>query len=268
MSNIVPPQSANPDERVLHVREPDCWRLTLARADKAHALTAAMMRSLATAVARADAETPALPLLLSSAGSRAFCAGADIAEFGEGPDRLHEQETALLAMLGGMASTRSPIIAVAHGRASGAGLMLLCLADIVIAADNLSLSAPEIAFGMYPVFVEAVLQSRLAPGLSAQLCMSGRSLDAAAAQTLGLVTEVLPHANFAAESAARIRHYLDRTTALRTARTARIGEERTSALLRRLRQLGPLMQANFADKSVRSRVQNYLASLRARENPR
>jgi len=255
------------DECVLFARESECWRLTLARPNKAHALTASMMRNVASAVARAGSESPVLPVILASYGSRAFCAGADITEFSGNAERLTEQEEALLRMLGNMASTKSPIIAVARGRAAGAGLMLLCLADIVIAADDLSLAAPEIAFGMYPVFVEAVLQSRLPPGLASQLCMSKRSLDASAAHSLGLVTEVLPGADFSSKSAARVRYYLDRATALRTARAARIGEECVGALVRRLRQVSPLMLANFADESVRQRIHSYLTNLRVGASP-
>src|SRR5690349_15920759 len=135
--------------------------IALTRSDKANALTANMMDGIAQAVAGAHADEI---VLLSSASPTLFCAGADIREFVGGG--LPQQEQALIAMIGAMARSEAPIMAIARGRASGAGAVLLCLADIVIAAEDLQVACPEFIFGMYPIIVEAVLQSRLSPAIA------------------------------------------------------------------------------------------------------
>jgi methylglutaconyl-CoA hydratase len=247
-----------PDARVTVLQSPHCCTVTLNRAEKANALDAGMMAALAGAAAAA---APGLPLVLRSASSSVFCAGADIAEFAGGAGELARQEHALLAMIEAFAATPSPVVVAAHGRASGAGAILLCLADVVVAADDLQVAAPEIRFGMYPVIVEAVLQSRFSPALSSAICMSGRSLDAGEAARIGLATEVLPRADFERASRERVDHYVERSVGLSVARRARLSSRPARELRERLRAVSPLMGENYADEGVRRRIDAYLATL-------
>lgn len=252
---------ANPDDPIACRREAGCWTLTLRRSAKANALTAAMMTRLAEVADEAGREPEPPLLLLASDSPRAFCAGADIAEFADDADALQRQEHALRALITAFTQGAAPVLALARGRASGAGAILLALADGVIAADDLVVAAPEIAFGMYPVIVEAVLASRLSPALAQQLCLSGRAVDAAEALSLGLITEALPAAGFEPAAAARVRHYRERLVALRTLRQARRGGEPARQLLLQLPRVAPLMARNHADAGVRARIEAYRAAL-------
>lgn len=245
------------------VHQEGFWTLSIARPDKANALTAEMMEELGSAASRAGQAGRIPVLLLSSESSRVFCAGADIAEFSAGHEFLDRQERALLTMIRSFSMTLAPIIAVASGRASGAGAILLALADVVIAAEDLVVAAPEIRFGMYPVIVEAVLQSRLSFGLASQLCVSGRHLSAMAACDLGLVTEVLPAADFESRARGRVDFYLQRAMGLSIARRARVSAEPVRQLLERLPQVAPLMGENYENDEVRTRIARYLANLGA-----
>lgn len=254
-----PPEVAS----VKLVIEEVCWSLCLARPQKANALTAEMMLALGHAASRAgQAEQPPV-LLIRSEAPRAFCAGADIAEFSAGRDQLVLQERALLAMIGAFSTTTAPIVAVAQGRASGAGAVLLALADVVIASEDLVIAAPEMRFGMYPVIVEAVLQSRLPSGLASQLCLGGRHLSAMAACEQGLVTEVLPAADFGSRSNERVDYFLQRTVGLGIARRARLSAEPVRQLLERLPLVAPLMIENYGNDGVRARIAHYLKNLGA-----
>jgi enoyl-CoA hydratase/carnithine racemase len=174
------------------------------------------------------------------------------------------QEKALATLIHAFSTTPAPLAVVAQGRASGAGAMLLAMADVVLAAPSLQISAPEMRFGMYPVIVEAVLQSRMSPALCTQLCMGGRSLDLRAAFEAGLVTETLSDLDPENQAQARIDFYLKRATGLRVARRARITSLATRALLARLPQVSPLMIENHAHEDVRARIARYLADLRSR----
>jgi methylglutaconyl-CoA hydratase len=230
--------------------------IVLRRSDKANALTADMMESIAGAVAGARTDEV---VLLSSASPSLFCAGADIREFVGGG--LPQQEHALLAMIKVMARSRAPIVAIARGRASGAGALLLCLADIVVAAEDLQVACPEFVFGMYPVIVEAVLQSRFSPAVAAQMCLGAGVLAADQARQAGLVTEVLPEADFAGAARARVGYYVERRAGLAAMRCSRAIGHPTRLMCKQLDAVAPLMMENFHAPGVQERMARYLAGL-------
>ena len=131
----------------IEVRDEDGVRwIRLRRPEKANALDAAMMQAVAGAVDGAHAGATEL-VALCGEGDRGFCAGADIAEFAQGVERLRAQEHALVSMIDALSRTPIPVCALVHGRALGAGGVLLTLADLAIAADDLSFGFPEIRAG-------------------------------------------------------------------------------------------------------------------------
>jgi len=237
---------------------PPARTVTLNRRHKANALSAAMMEKLAAIAAGTGAGEI---LVLRSASPTLFCAGADIAEFVAGGDALAAQEHALLSMISQLASCSAPVVAVARGKASGAGAIMLALADVVLAADDLEIACPEIRFGMFPIIVEAVLQSRLPAALATRLCLTGQALGAQEAARFGLVTEVLRAATFEGEAASRLATYLERAPALCIARNSRQRLHPPAALLERVERVAPLMAENFSRPGVRARIEAYLAQL-------
>jgi len=246
------------DDRTLGVRT-----LTLNRTAKANALTAALMETLAAALAQANDDNDGDEVLvLRSASPRLFCAGADISEFMAGDAALAAQERALLSLIRQLAYCPAPLVAVARGKASGAGAILLSLADVVIAAEDLEIDCPEIRFGMYPVIVEAVLQDRLPPALAARLCLTGESLVAREAARLGLVTDVLAVEGFEFAATQRLTGYLERREALRIARRSRLQIRPATELIQHVERVTPLMAENFSRPGVRERIATYLAGLR------
>lgn len=236
-------------------------RLTLNRPAKANALTAGMLHALAQAVQGA---TRGDLIVLDSASPRLFCAGADIAQFVSGPEALAQQEHGLLALVEAMSQSWAPVIAIARGRAAGAGAILLTLADVVLAADDLQIAAPEFGFGMYPVIVEAVLQSRLWPALASRLCLGAGSLGASEALALGIVAEVLPAADFSTAAAERLDYYARRQSGLQALSDSRRASAATAALRMQLAAVTPMMMANFEAPGVRERIGDYLERLRQR----
>lgn len=203
-------------------------------------------------------------IVLQSALPRLFCAGADIAQFVSGSAALARQEQGLVALIDAMAESEAPTLAVARGRAAGAGAILLALADVVLAADDLQIAAPEFIFGMYPIVVEAVLQSRLWPALVQRLCTGVGGIDAAQGQALGLVTEVLPVDGFEAAASVREAHYEERFAGLQALRGSRRVSAGTASMRQQLRAVGPLMIANFEAPGVHGRIQDYVHGLRKR----
>lgn len=245
------------DERVRTSDAQGVRRVVLARPDKANALDAAMMTALAAA-ARGAAAAGCRLIVLQGDSPKGFCAGADIAEFARGEAELRAQEHALLDMIDALAATPLPLLALAHGRTLGAGGILTSLADVVLAADDLSFGFPEIRFNMYPVIVHAALMQKVPGPFAAQLCATGRLLDAREALAAGLVSEVLPGADFAAAAEERLRFYAERHAALEMARRARRVTVPDTALRARLAELAPMMTENYRRPGVRETIASFL----------
>ncbi|MCD0502291.1 enoyl-CoA hydratase/isomerase family protein [Bordetella petrii] len=234
--------------------------ITLNRLAKANALNAAMLDSIRQACASAQPDRVAL-IVLRSASPTLFCAGGDIEEFVRGPALLERQGVALRELTAAMACCPVPILAVARGKAAGAGVILLTMTDIVIAAADLALSCPEMAFSMYPVMVQAVLETKISSARARQLCFSGQSLDAGSARDLGLVTDVLAVAGFDGLAAQRLDYYARRRHALAIARQARLMLEPPVPALQRVLALEPLMHENYHGAGVQEAICSYLARL-------
>jgi len=239
---------------VIRVHESDrIHRVLIDRPERANALTADMMHALADAVrsgSRADI------ILLEGQSESGFSAGADIAEFLRGGEHLQRQEEGLKDIVSAFFESARPIIAAIHGRTLGAGVLVVALCDLVIAADNLMLGLPEIRFNMYPVIVHAVLEEKISPALAFQLCATGRLLAAIEARTLGLVTDVVPVAQFSTAVADQVAFYQKNAEALTIGRRA-LRIARSSEISERIVRLAPLMHENFSRPGVREAIVRY-----------
>lgn len=228
-------------------------RILLNRPAKANALTAEMMHALAAAVRRGSG---ADIILVEGQSERGFSAGADIAEFLLGGEHLQRQEEGLKDIVTAFTESPRPVIATIHGRTLGAGVMIAALCDLVIAADNLVFGLPEIRFNMYPVIVHAVLEEKVSPALAFQLCATGRLLDAVEARAFGLITDLVPNANFATELANRVAFYHKSVEAITIGRRA-LRIARPSRVIERIAKLAPLMHENFSRPGVREAIAQY-----------
>ncbi|MBO1017083.1 enoyl-CoA hydratase/isomerase family protein [Achromobacter sp. SD115] len=237
--------------------------LILNRAAKANALNVEMLAVLRRAVESAQQDGIGL-IVLRSASPYLFCAGGDIEEFVRSPALLEAQGQGLRELMAAMARCPVPILALARGKAAGAGVILLAMTDIVIAAADLTLACPEIAFNMYPVMVQAALETKISAARARQLCLSGQLLEAAPARELGLVTDVLPVEDFERFAADRLAFYLARREALSIARNARLLLEPPDPGIDRIEALEPLMHENFSRPGVQEKIRAYLAGMRAK----
>lgn len=234
--------------------------IVLNRPEKANALTAQMLEDIRKAVEGAQ-YVGVNAIVLRSASNTLFSAGGDIREFSEGPQHLENQGCQLRALMAVMVECPIPIIGVARGRAAGAGVILLSMTDIVIAADDLVFSCPEFAFNMYPFIVQVALESKISAANARQLCLSGAPLAAAGALQLGLVTEVLESSRFDDLAADRLAYYLSKRDALEIARKGRLLMEPPEKFTRKVELLEPLMHENFSRPGVQDTIKSYLSKL-------
>ena len=193
----------------------------LNRPEKLNALDMALFTALADTAA-ALAETPAVRAVVLSGEGRSFCAGLDLTAFsamaaGErwrplddpsgdptttGADGRSLGQRAVLAWY----DLPVPVIAAVRGHALGGGLQLALGADIRLAAPDAVFSVFEINWGLTPDMAGTQLLPRLVgPDLAAELTYTGRLVEAAEADRVGLVTCIVDDPLAAAHTlAARI----------------------------------------------------------------
>ncbi|WP_292094199.1 enoyl-CoA hydratase-related protein [Brevundimonas sp.] len=158
--------------------------LTIDRPDKANALDGPTVDTLFHAFADpGDARV----VVLTGAGERAFCSGADLS--GPLPERTAAGFTRLLAA---MDDCPVPIIARVNGGAAGGGVGLLCAADIVIASDAASVVTPEGRVGLFPFMILPYLLRVASTRRVAEMAYTGRRLSSAEALDAGFFTTVTP----------------------------------------------------------------------------
>src|SRR5207237_1369905 len=125
--------------------------LTLDRADAANALSRALVAELRDAVTRLRAESLPPVLVLTGAGDRAFCAGADLKERrGMSRDETRAFVGELNATVDDLAAYPQPVVAAMGGGAFGGGLELALACDIRLAAEGVQLGLPEVRLGIIP----------------------------------------------------------------------------------------------------------------------
>jgi methylglutaconyl-CoA hydratase len=176
--------------------------LTLNRPEKRNALDAALIDALHAGLDRADLDAAVRVVVLRGAG-KDFCAGADLDELLDSALRtMDDNERAALRL--GRLFTRmrelpKPVVAVVQGRAlaGGAGLATGC--DLVLACESAQFGYPEILRGFVPAMVMTILRRLVGERRAFDLVATGRILTAPEAAEMGLISRVVPEAEFEAE---------------------------------------------------------------------
>ncbi|KAB7765265.1 enoyl-CoA hydratase/isomerase family protein [Xanthomonas maliensis] len=167
--------------------------ITVNRPDKLNALNRETMQALDAAFADAADDAQVRVVILTGAGPKAFVAGADIAEL----SRLSAMDGRAFSLLGQQLMRRiermpKPVIAMINGFALGGGLELAMACHLRIAAANARLGQPEINLGLIPGFGGTQRLLRLTGRAAAlELCLLGKPIEAARAQSLGLINRVV-----------------------------------------------------------------------------
>lgn len=175
-------------------------RLTLAHAARFNAMTFGMWQALPDAIARAEADPDVRIMTLTGEGEKAFCAGADISEFGE--QRSSEAKVALYNAAvaranAALAAARKPTIALIRGICFGGGFGLALACDLRLArADaRFRIPAARVGLGYGYAGVEALVR-RIGMPAVAELLLSARILNAEDAKTYQIIHQLWPMEDF------------------------------------------------------------------------
>lgn len=183
-------------QTIFYGKEGPLAYITLNRPQALNAVNIRMRDELFVALeaVRDDPEVGAL--ILHGAGERAFCAGADISEFGTAPSRVIARRVRWLRDLWGLfLSQAKPLIAAIHGYAVGAGIEMALCCDLRLASEEAQFGLPEVGLGMVPTAGGSqTLPRHIPPGRALEMALLGDRIDAAEALRLGLVNRVVPRA--------------------------------------------------------------------------
>jgi enoyl-CoA hydratase len=165
--------------------------IRLNRPEALNALNAQVMRELAALVGEIDRDRGIAASIITGEG-RAFAAGADIKEMqARGFADMYLDD--MFAGWDRFAAARKPVIAAVNGFALGGGCELALMCDLVIASDKARFGQPEIKLGVTPGMGGSIrLTKAIGKARAMDLILTGRMIDAAEAERIGLVSRVVP----------------------------------------------------------------------------
>ena len=193
--------SEHRDYQYLHVERRDAVGLvTLNRPQALNALNAALISELGAALDDFETDT-AIGAIVLTGTDKAFAAGADVKEMvGKSYPEIY-MEDFITTGWERVGQCRKPVIAAVAGFALGGGCEIAMMCDIVIAADNAHFGQPEITLGTIPGAGGTQRLARFVGKAKAMdLCLTGRTMDAAEAERAGLVSRVVPAADLLSEA--------------------------------------------------------------------
>ena len=179
--------------------------LTLSSPSKLNAMSLDMWASLPDLVHRAERDPAVRVIVLRGDGEKAFCAGADISQFGDKrseAEAIAEYDATVERGNTALREADKPTVAVIEGICFGGGFGLAVACDLRIASSDSRFRIPAARLGLgYGLSNIEMLVRRLGLGTTADLLLSARILDAGEACTLGIVNAVWNATDFEEEAA-------------------------------------------------------------------
>ena len=170
--------------------------LTLNRPESRNALSRELVNQLSNAILDADEDPELRAIVLTGAGDKAFCAGADLKEVRSSdqagttyrsPMRRPERSVYEIVL-----ECSKPTIAALNGSALAGGFELALACDLRLTQPEALFGLPEVKIGMGANFGSVMLPKRIPPTLALEMLMTGDTITAARALDIGLVNRVVP----------------------------------------------------------------------------
>jgi enoyl-CoA hydratase len=191
------------DALVSCIRDGQVAVVTLARPAKMNALTPAMLDELENVARWLELDLDTRVVVLTGAGEKAFCVGADINEWAalEPLDMWRRWVRRGHQVFDQWARLRQPVIAAINGHTMGGGLELAITADIRIAVEQAQFALPEASIGTCPGWSGSQRLVGLIGATHAKyLALTGTRVPAERALSIGLVHETVPSAQLMARA--------------------------------------------------------------------
>jgi methylglutaconyl-CoA hydratase len=209
------------DAVIIEQREQALW-ITINRPDKRNAINAGVVEGITRGWRQAHDDPSVRVIVLTGAGDKAFCAGADLQSTGAAFAFDFSKPNADYADLLRLAqNSTKPSIARVNGTCMAGGMGLLCMTDMAVAADTVQFGLPEVKVGVFPMQVMSLLQDIAPRRLIAEWSLTGEPFDAQAAREAGLLNYVVPAGELDAKVEWLVKRLTDKSpTAIRRGKYA------------------------------------------------
>ena len=183
MSN---PIFSSTTELSVHQREAVLW-LTITREERRNAMNHAVLAGMTQAISSAQGQRDIRAIVITGAGTKAFCAGADLQSAQPFTTDYSEPHGHLAQLLRAARASTVPLIARVNGACMAGGMGLLAMCDMAVAASHAVFGLPEVKVGVFPAQVLSVLQHLIPRRSLSEMCLTGEPISATQALQIGLV---------------------------------------------------------------------------------
>lgn len=177
------------DELLAEQRGAVLW-LTIQREERRNAMSHAVLAGMAQAITAAQADRSVRAIVITGAGSKAFCAGADLQSAQAFTTDYSEPYGHLAQLLRVARASNVPLLARVNGACMAGGMGLLSMCDMAVTARHAVFGLPEVKVGVFPAQVLSVLQHLVPRRKLAEMCITGEPIPAEEALAIGLVNYV------------------------------------------------------------------------------
>ena len=176
-------------ELSVELRATVLW-LTITREERRNAMSHGVLAGMAQAISSAQGQRAIRAIVITGAGTKAFCAGADLQSAQAFTNDYSEPHGHLAQLLRVARASYVPLVARVNGACLAGGMGLLSMCDMAVAASHAVFGLPEVKVGVFPAQVLSVLQHLIPRRTLAEMCLTGEPITTAQALEFGLVNYV------------------------------------------------------------------------------
>jgi 1,4-dihydroxy-2-naphthoyl-CoA synthase len=188
MTDATPTYVSSPDLTV-EQRGAVLW-LTITREERRNAMSHGVLAGMAQAISQAQSDRRVRAIVVTGAGAKAFCAGADLQNAQAFTTDYSEPHGHLAQLLRVAKASYVPLIARVNGACMAGGMGLLSMCDLAVAGSHAVFGLPEVKVGVFPAQVLSVLQHLIPRRTLVEMCITGEPISSAQALVYGLVNYV------------------------------------------------------------------------------
>ena len=182
---------------VLVERKDTVLWITINRPERRNALNAAVIDGIKKALLEAGHDKTVRAVVLTGAGEKAFCAGADLQKTDDKRPFLFDPAQSrhpFIDLLEAFGKCEAPIVARINGPVMAGGVGLLCACDMAVAVEEAVVGTPEVRIGMFPMMILNFMQRLIPRRKLVEMCLTAEPFTATEALGYGLYNYVVPAA--------------------------------------------------------------------------
>ena len=179
-----------PAELLEEQRGPVLW-LTINREERRNAISPGVVAGMGEALARANRDRAVRAIVITGAGSKAFCAGADLQSGKSFKFDYSEPQVGFANLFRQAKQSTVPLIARINGACMAGGMGIMGMCDMVVASRQAIFGLPEVKVGLFPAQVLSVIGNLLPRRVLAEMCLTGEPITAEQALAYNLVNHVV-----------------------------------------------------------------------------